>query len=156
MRIFSISLLQKLLFGLILGMSLCCTSLLSQTSIGYLSSRGQHEQLLSFSTQTKPEPRTYWKSGALIGFGVGVTGSAIAVYQGGSTSLCDQSKNQDATSTGACLSIIGGSGLVLGGIGALIGSLIKKSFSEELSERIGLQIMEGLAYGHMISIQWTF
>lgn len=156
MRIFSISLLQKLIIGLIVVRSLCCTPLLSQTSIGYLSSHSQHDQLLSFSTQTKPETRTYWKSGALIGFGVGVTGSAIAVYQGGSTSLCDQSKNQDATSIGACLSIIGGSGLVMGGIGALIGSLIKKSFSEELGESIRLQIMEQLAFGHTISIQWTF
>ena len=156
MRIFSISLLQKFHLGLIVGTSLFCTPLPSQNSIGYLSSHGQHEYLLSFSTQTEPRPGTYWKSGALIGFGVGVTGSAIAVYQGGSTSLCDQSKNQDATSMGACLSIIGGSGLVMGGIGALIGSLIKKSFSEELSERIRLQIMEQLAYGHTISIQWAF
>jgi hypothetical protein len=142
--------------GLIICATLYCTLLLSQSSVEYLSSNGQYLESLSFTSNEVSPSKSYWKTGALIGFGVGVTGSAMAVYQGGSTSLCDQSKNQDATSTVACVSIIGGSGLVVGGLGALIGSFIKKSVSEDVGDRIGFQITEQTAYGHTVSIQWNF
>jgi hypothetical protein len=158
MKTFSFFFCRKTLFNisLILGLTLYFTLIQSQSYIGDLSSKGQNLESLPFNSKAASPSPSYWKTGALVGFGAGVIGSAIVVYQGGSKSLCDQSKNQDATSTGACVSIIGGSGLVMGGLGALIGSFVKKSVSEETSGRFNFKITEKPAYGHTVAIQWTF
>jgi hypothetical protein len=142
--------------GLIIGTTLCCTRLQSQSSSGYLSFNGQYLESLPLTPNVASPSKSYWKTGAIIGFGAGITGSAMVVYKGGSTSLCDQSKNQDATSTITCISIIGGSGLVMGGLGALIGSFIKKNVSKETAGRFDFQIREQALHRHTVLIQWAF
>lgn len=68
------------------------------------------------------------KSHALLGAGIGLLvggGVAFAVlYTGGSTGLCDQSANQDAMDSGACIGLTALGGVAGAGLGAIIGGLI--------------------------------
>jgi hypothetical protein len=76
--------------------------------------------------------RSYWLVGAGAGLVVG-TGVTFAVLNsGGSTSLCNQSENQDAMSSGACLGLTALGGLAGVGLGALIGGLVRSERWEEL------------------------
>ena len=73
---------------------------------------------------------SHWLIGGLVGLGVGGISTAVVTYSGGSTALCNRSANQDAISPLGCAGLIAGGALVGGGIGILIGSLIKKKHGE--------------------------
>jgi hypothetical protein len=69
------------------------------------------------------------KSHTLLGAGIGfLVGGGVAVallYTGGSTSLCDQSANQDAMNSGECIGLTALGGLAGAGLGAIIGGFIR-------------------------------
>ena len=67
--------------------------------------------------------RSYRLQGAMAGFPIGAFVTYLVVYSGGSTSLCDRSANQDATSRGACVGLIALGGAAGAGLGAVIGGL---------------------------------
>jgi X-Pro dipeptidyl-peptidase len=71
--------------------------------------------------------RTRVREGAIIGLVVGA-GAAILVLSsgGGSGSLCDKDKDDDAMGMTACAGIVAGAGLTGAGLGALIGSRIRR------------------------------
>ncbi len=80
--------------------------------------------------------RSHKLLGAGIGFVVGV-GATYHVFNSGasssgSTSACNQSANQDAIDSSACLGIYGLGGLVGAGLGAFVGS----RFREELWQSV--------------------
>ena len=69
------------------------------------------------------------KSHTLLGAGIGfLVGGGVAVallYTGGSTSLCDQSANQDAMNPGECIGLTALGGVAGAGLGAIIGGFIR-------------------------------
>lgn len=89
------------------------------------------------------EARSYRRLGAAVGGVVGVVSTYLALNAGGSTSLCDQSANQDATSSGLCFGLYALGGLVGAGVGSFIGGAIsverRSDFAAE-SLRVGLRI----------------
>lgn len=72
------------------------------------------------------QQRSYTVAGAVAGAVIGAGATALFVYSGDSTSLCDRDRNQDAIGPRECAAIIAGGGLVGAGIGALIGSRIRR------------------------------
>lgn len=76
--------------------------------------------------------RTRALEGAIIGFVVGAASTIILTRSGGSTAPCDSSANQDALSTGECVGLAVGGGLVGAGVGALIGSRVRVSALQAL------------------------
>jgi hypothetical protein len=69
---------------------------------------------------------SHWLAGAAIGFLVGGTAAFLFLNGGGSTSLCDQSANQDAIRLQECIGVAALVGGVPGaGLGALIGALVR-------------------------------
>ena len=70
--------------------------------------------------------------GAVVGFVVGTTATIVLTRSGGSTSLCNSSKNQDALSSSECLGLAVAGGLIGAGVGALIGSGIRVSALQTL------------------------
>lgn len=86
--------------------------------------------------------RSYRPLGGAVGFVVGAVATYFVIYSGGSTSLCDQSANQDATSRGACVGLIALGGAAGAGLGVVIGGL----FHSERWQAIPLQRLRvGLA-----------
>jgi len=69
---------------------------------------------------------SHWKTGAGIGLAVGGVGTYLVLRSGDSTAPCNQSANQDAWSTSACLGAAAAGGVVGAGVGALIGSRFRK------------------------------
>jgi hypothetical protein len=69
------------------------------------------------------------QSHTLLGAGIGfLVGGGVAVallYTGGSTSLCDQSANQDAMNSGECIGLSALGGVAGAGLGAIIGGFIR-------------------------------
>ena len=82
---------------------------------------------------------THRLAGAVSGFVVGAGATYFVTRQGGSTSLCDRSRNQDALSSQECLGLVVLGGAVGAGIGALIGHAIK-SEARQFSRIGNLQI----------------
>ncbi len=81
------------------------------------------------STGTK----SHWLTGAAIGFVVGGTVAYVALSSGGSTSICDQSANQDAASVGECIALSTAVGGLPGfGVGALVGTFIRSERWQEV------------------------
>ena len=73
---------------------------------------------------TKLEIARASRSRVLAGAGIGAVAGAFLTYRflyGGSTSLCDQSTNQDAAEPARCRAIVLGGGAAGAGLGALIG-----------------------------------
>ncbi|HEX8703400.1 MAG TPA: hypothetical protein VF815_31480 [Myxococcaceae bacterium] len=66
--------------------------------------------------------RSYWLTGALIGLAVGAGATYLLLQSGGSMSLCNQSRNQDALNGSECAGLTAVGGLVGAGAGALIGA----------------------------------
>jgi hypothetical protein len=71
--------------------------------------------------------RSHWLLGAGIGFAVGAGATYLVLNPPGasSTALCDQSANQDAIGTGACVGLTALGGVAGAGLGALVGMFIK-------------------------------
>jgi len=69
--------------------------------------------------------RSHSLAGAGVGFLVGVGAAFAVLYSGGSTSLCNQSANQDAMSSGECIGLTALGGLAGAGLGAVIGSRLR-------------------------------
>lgn len=69
--------------------------------------------------------RSHWLAGAGVGFLVGAGAAFAVLYSGGSTSLCNQSANQDAMSSGECIGLTALGGLAGAGLGAVIGSRLR-------------------------------
>jgi hypothetical protein len=68
-----------------------------------------------------------WLLGATTGFVVGTAAAWVILHQGGSTSLCDRSANQDAIGGRECLGVSAAAGgIPLATIGALIGRRVRK------------------------------
>jgi hypothetical protein len=84
---------------------------------------------LSLASVEKVDLSQGRKSHALLGAGIGfVVGGGVAIavlYTGGSTSLCDQSANQDAMNSGECIGLTALGGAAGAGLGAIIGGLIR-------------------------------
>jgi hypothetical protein len=105
----------------------------------------------SFRFQLVPPPpgltghqRTRALEGALVGFVVGATVITIVTRSGGSNSLCDRSRNQDALSSGECLGLAAAGGLAGAGLGALVGSRIRVSALHALpARRLGAPAVHG-------------
>ena len=80
--------------------------------------------------------------GAGIGAVVGVAATYFVLNSGGSTSLCDKSANQDATSTGVCVGLYVLGGLAGAGLGWITVGLVTSDSDQggpTRSLRIGLQ-----------------
>lgn len=69
--------------------------------------------------------RSHWLLGAGIGLAIGAGSTYLVLHHGGSTSLCNQSANQDALRSSECRGLVGVGGLVGAGLGALIGGRIR-------------------------------
>lgn len=96
-------------------------------------------------TPSSQEVRSYRRIGAVVGGVVGATATYFALNSGGSTSLCDKSANQDATSTGLCVGLYALGGLVGAGLGSLIGGAItvesmRDTASDALRVGIGFRL----------------
>jgi hypothetical protein len=82
--------------------------------------------------------------GAGVGLIIGAGATYIVLHQGGSTSWCDRSKNQDAMDAGVCAGIVVLGGVIGAGIGALIsGALTSEQRQVEWPQGIILQAMPG-------------
>lgn len=91
--------------------------------------------------EVSQERRSHRRTGAIIGGVVGAGATFLALNAGGSTSLCDQSANQDAASAGLCISLYVLGGLAGAGLGALAGGLITVESAHDVpveSLRVGI------------------
>jgi hypothetical protein len=70
--------------------------------------------------------RSFKWEGLLIGAVGGAILTHVFTHQGGSTSLCDRDRNQDAIRANECAAITAAGGVVFGGIGFAIGSRIRR------------------------------
>ena len=87
--------------------------------------------------------RSHGWVGAGVGGGVGAVVTYLLLNTGGSTSLCDSSANQDATSLGLCLGLAAVGGLAGAGLGALVGRRITVEQWREVSlgsVRVGVRL----------------
>ena len=155
--LFQIYLKSFLTFSLTIGALLMCIQLQSQPSASHLFDDYIYQGSSWSALNSKSESKSRWKTGLWIGLGAGIAGASIYGYSGGSTSLCNASKNQDAVSTIGCLGIIGGSGLVFGGLGAIIGSFVKKKkIKDKLGNQVSVEIREHAVLGHAVVFKWSF
>lgn len=69
--------------------------------------------------------RTRRWEGAAVGFAVGAVATWVFLHQGGSTSLCDRDRNQDAIRANECAGIAVAGGAVGAAIGYFIGGRIR-------------------------------
>lgn len=77
--------------------------------------------------------RSRWLAGGLAGSAIGGVAAFAVLNGGGSTSLCNQSQNQDAVGFGECVGIAALFGLVPGfGLGALVGAVARSERWEEV------------------------
>ena len=90
--------------------------------------------------------RSYKWVGAGIGGVAGATATYLVLNSGGSTSLCNQSENQDATSMGVCIGLTVLGGLAGAGLGSIVGGLITVEQWREVSLgslRVGVRVHLG-------------
>jgi hypothetical protein len=66
-----------------------------------------------------------WAIPTALGLVLGGAGTYALLHGGGSTSLCDRSRNQDAMSRGECAGLTVAGGVVGGGLGALTAALLR-------------------------------
>ncbi len=91
-------------------------------------------------SQATPSQR---RIGMAIGAVVGASATYFMLNSGGSTSLCDQSANQDAASTGACVGLYAIGGIAGAGLGFVtVGLVTRDNSRRELTRllRIGVQL----------------
>jgi hypothetical protein len=77
--------------------------------------------------------RSYRWVGAGLGGAAGAVATYLVLNTGGSTSLCNRSANQDATSLGVCLGLTVLGGLAGAGLGSFVGGFITTEQWRELS-----------------------
>jgi hypothetical protein len=70
--------------------------------------------------------RSRWLPGAALGFAAGAVVTHLALRGGGSTAPCNRGANQDAMSAGECLGLAALGGVAGAGLGALVGSRIRR------------------------------
>ena len=86
--------------------------------------------------------RSHWLLGTGIGFVVGAGSTFLVLRHGGSTSLCNQSANQDALRSSECLGLVGLGGLAGAGLGALIGGRTRTERWQSVShERLRISLV---------------
>lgn len=66
------------------------------------------------------------RRGAVVGAVAGALATYVVIHQGGSTSLCDRSANQDAMNKRECVAITVAGGVAGAGLGAWIGSRFRR------------------------------
>jgi hypothetical protein len=71
------------------------------------------------------EGRTRRVEGALLGLALGGGLTRVALWSGGSTSLCDRDRNQDAIRSRECVGLVVLGGAVGAGVGALVGGRVR-------------------------------
>ena len=76
--------------------------------------------------------RTHRLVGFAAGFALGSGATYLVLYQGGSTSRCDRSANQDAMSSGECLGLTALGGVAMGVLGGVVGGFIRSERWEDL------------------------
>jgi hypothetical protein len=79
------------------------------------------------------EGRSHVLAGAAVGLLVGAGVTYAVLHSGGSTSLCDQSANQDAMAPRECAGLTALGGLAGAGVGAVIGARIRTGRREACS-----------------------
>lgn len=97
--------------------------------------------------------RSHWLVGAGVGFVAGA-GITFLVVNGGSTSICDRSDNQDAASSGECIGLVALGGVAGAGVGAIIGSLIRTERWQDVPVervRVGLAPRGGVDLGLVVA-----
>jgi hypothetical protein len=101
--------------------------------------------------------RSYWLAGAAAGFVTGAGVTYAVLNSGGSTSLCNQSANQDAIASGECIGLTALGGLAGAGLGALVGALIRTERWQDVpleQLRVGLWTQPG--HGAGLAVLLTF
>jgi hypothetical protein len=98
--------------------------------------------------------RSQWLPGAGVGFLAGAGITYLVLHQGGSTSLCDRSANQDAIGSLECggLTVLGG--LAGAGLGAIIGGRFRSERWQDVPiERLRVSLVprRGVAVGLVMS-----
>lgn len=83
--------------------------------------------------ETSRGTRSHRLVGSLVGLVVGSGATYVVLHQGGSTSKCDRSANQDALSSRECFGLVALGGAVGAGTGAILGGLIKSERWEEVA-----------------------
>ena len=76
-------------------------------------------------------PTSRRRIGTAIGAVVGASAAYFILNSGGSTSLCDKSANQDATSTGTCVGLYMFGGLAGAGLGFVIVGLVTTNSNQQ-------------------------
>ena len=72
------------------------------------------------------EGRSWARRGAVLGALAGGVATYLVIHQGGSTSLCDRSANQDAMGKRECVALTVAGGAAGAGLGALIGARFRR------------------------------
>lgn len=99
--------------------------------------------------------RTHRVAGAIAGFAVGAGVTWVVLHQGGSTSKCDRSANQDALNSGECAGLVVLGGLAGAGIGAIVGGFFRSERSEGAPlERFRVGVVPGRAPVVRLAIAW--
>ncbi|TVP47814.1 MAG: hypothetical protein EA350_04240 [Gemmatimonadales bacterium] len=75
---------------------------------------------------------SHWKAGAVSGAAVGAGATAVVLWSGDSTSLCNRDRNQDAIDSSYCVGLVVAGGVLGSGIGAWLGSRIPRERREAL------------------------
>jgi hypothetical protein len=75
---------------------------------------------------------SHWQAGAVSGAVVGAGATAIVLWSGDSTSLCNRDRNQDAIDSTYCYGLVAAGGILGAGIGAYLGSRIPRERREAL------------------------
>lgn len=88
---------------------------------------------------------SHWKTGAAVGLVAGTAAAVVVLRSGGSNSLCNRSRNQDALSTSECLGLYALGGVAGAAIGALIGSRFRNHGVQE--QRRYFQVVPSRAGG---------
>ena len=94
--------------------------------------------------------RSHWLVGAGAGFLVGAGVTFVVLNGGGSTSICDQSANQDAISSGECIGLAALGGVAGAGLGAIIGGLVRTERWQDVPVkrlRVNLAPQGGIKFG---------
>ena len=76
--------------------------------------------------QVSRKEGSWARRGAVLGALAGGLATYLVIHQGGSTSLCDRSANQDAMGKRECVAVTVAGGAVGAGLGAWIGSRFRR------------------------------
>lgn len=107
------------------------------------------------SLQEAEGSRSHPRLGAAVGFVLGAGATYLVLNSGGSTALCDESANQDAMGSGACLGAYVLGGVIGAGVGAGVGALIRTSRWESVPRaRLGVAVLPERRLGFEARLKW--